>query len=317
MVENGLPPASSSIILMEQVRMLMKVHAFVRSNIPRAIKYSSPRDDDDKSKHQACPDFSKFLYFLFAPTLVYRDQYPRNSQIRWHYVVSNFVQVVACLFYTYFVFVRFCVPVFHKFGQKPMSPKNLVLSVFSVMLPGMLVLLCGFFAILHSWLNAFAEMLRFADRMFYKDWWNSTTFANYYRTWNVVVHDWLYVYIYRDIYNLMKTTNSHTRIIPKFAVFTVSALVHEYILAFAFRFFYPVLFFMFGNVGVLFIFVTDKRKERYWNVFMWVALFMGMGFLMSLYSMEYYARLNCPPNTDSFLDLFIPRSWTCDAIRRN
>ena len=24
-----------------------------------------------------CPDFSKYLYFLFAPTLVYRDSYPR------------------------------------------------------------------------------------------------------------------------------------------------------------------------------------------------------------------------------------------------
>lgn len=31
-----------------------------------------------------------------------------------------------------------------------------------------------------------------------QDWWNSTSFANYYRTWNVVVHDWLYYYVYRD-----------------------------------------------------------------------------------------------------------------------
>lgn len=31
-----------------------------------------------------------------------------------------------------------------------------------------------------------------------QDWWNSTSFANYYRTWNVVVHDWLYYYMYRD-----------------------------------------------------------------------------------------------------------------------
>lgn len=31
-----------------------------------------------------------------------------------------------------------------------------------------------------------------------QDWWNSTSFANYYRTWNVVVHDWLYYYGYRD-----------------------------------------------------------------------------------------------------------------------
>jgi sterol O-acyltransferase len=74
----------------------------------------------------------------------------------------------------------------------------------------------GFYGFLHCWLNAFAEMLRFADRMFYKvekylvkmiindldiqDWWNSRSFAAYYRTWNVVVHDWLYTYVYKEIY---------------------------------------------------------------------------------------------------------------------
>ena len=36
------------------------------------------------------------------------------------------------------------------------------------MLPGMLLLIVGFFALLHSWMNAFAEMTRFADRMFYR-----------------------------------------------------------------------------------------------------------------------------------------------------
>ena len=30
------------------------------------------------------------------------------------------------------------------------------------------VVVAAFFSILHSWLNAFAEMLRFADRLFYK-----------------------------------------------------------------------------------------------------------------------------------------------------
>lgn len=32
----------------------------------------------------------------------------------------------------------------------------------------MLILMLGFYAFLHCWLNAFAEMMRFADRMFYK-----------------------------------------------------------------------------------------------------------------------------------------------------
>lgn len=41
-------------------------------------------------------------------------------------------------------------------------------SVCVFVLSGMLMLLLGFFAFLHCWLNAFAEMLRFADRMFYE-----------------------------------------------------------------------------------------------------------------------------------------------------
>jgi hypothetical protein len=37
-----------------------------------------------------------------------------------------------------------------------------------------------------------------------QDWWNSTSFANYYRTWNIVVHDWLYTYVYKDASRVMK-----------------------------------------------------------------------------------------------------------------
>lgn len=48
------------------------------------------------------------------------------------------------------------------------SARHFTLSVFSCMLPATMILVLGFFAILHSWLNAFAEMTRFADRMFYK-----------------------------------------------------------------------------------------------------------------------------------------------------
>jgi hypothetical protein len=32
---------------------------------------------DDEETTTPCPPFSKYLYFLFAPTLVYRDNYPR------------------------------------------------------------------------------------------------------------------------------------------------------------------------------------------------------------------------------------------------
>ena len=64
--------------------------------------------------------------------------------------------------------------------------------------------------------------------------------------WNIVVHDWLYAYIYRD---LLQIAGSRYRSLAATGVFLISAVVHEYILAVTFRFFYPALFIMFGGVG--------------------------------------------------------------------
>lgn len=105
-------------------------------------------------------------------------------------------QVLGCLFYAYYVFVRLCIPQFRSISLQLFDLRAMVLCVFNSILPGMilvknlralemrailqlfgekscllagvLILFLGFFAFLHCWLNAFAEMLRFADRMFYK-----------------------------------------------------------------------------------------------------------------------------------------------------
>ncbi|XP_013786332.1 sterol O-acyltransferase 1-like [Limulus polyphemus] len=308
-IKDEIPPASAVIIMCEQVRLVMKTHAFVRENVPRAKNYK-PHQDGEKEDNTPCPDFGKFLYFLFVPTLVYRDNYPRTPCIRWRFVAMNFLQVLACLFYVYYIFERFCVPAFQRFGHERVTPREFLLAVFGCMMPGTLLLFISFFAVLHLWMNAFAEMMRFGDRMFYKDWWNSTSFANYYRTWNVVVHDWLYTYVYKDMHQVMGIKS----MAPMFTVFLLSAVIHEYIVTFSFKFFYPVLFVQFGGFGVIFVFLTNKRKAQSWNIFMWLALFVGTGLLMCLYSMEWYARRNCPPVLDSFFDYMIPRSWMCSAF---
>ncbi|XP_031570639.1 sterol O-acyltransferase 1-like [Actinia tenebrosa] len=323
---HDLPPVSSIIVSCEQIRLILKVHAFVRSNAPKVIamqkktkKERSPKSIPEEEippkevsvGESNLPDFGQYLYFLFCPTLVYRDQYPMTPCIKWDYVVSNFLQVIGCILYTYYVFVRFCVPVFRNTGKEPGNFKQLILSSFSCMLPGTMVLVLGFFAILHSWLNAFAEMTRFADRMFYKDWWNAPSYANWYRTWNVVVHDWLFNYIYKDILLFTANRNLATTI-----VFLSSALVHEYVLFVSFRFFFPILFAMFGGIGLSFVFVKPQKRENVsqaWNIFMWVTLFLGNGLLMCLYSQEWYAVQNCPRTSHTLMDQLIPRSWSSEC----
>ncbi|XP_051868597.1 sterol O-acyltransferase 1 isoform X3 [Pristis pectinata] len=299
-----LPPASRFIVILEQVRLMMKAHSFIRENLSRVAM-----NREKNGGIQQVPQFSHYLYFLFAPTLIYRDNYPRNPTIRWSYVATKFAQVLGCLFYAYYIFVRLCIPLFRNISREPFSLKVLVLCIFNSILPGVLVLFLAFFAFLHCWLNAFAEMLQFADRMFYKDWWNSTSFANYYRTWNVVVHDWLYYYAYKDFLWLF---THRFRAAAMLSVFTVSAVVHEYVLAVCFGFFYPVLFCLFMCFGMAFNFVLhDRRKGPVWNVVMWTSLFLGQGMLVCLYSQEWYAQQHCPLTNPSFLDMLKPRSWTC------
>jgi len=138
-----------------------------------------------------------------------------------------------------------------------------------------------------------------------QDWWNSTSYRTYYRTWNVVVHDWLYTYIYKDIYEILSPRN---KTLATFAVFFVSAIFHEYIIAFMFHFFYPVMFILFGGFGFAFIFLGKIATS---NMFMWLSFCLGNGVMFSLYSMEYYARVNCLPHPNYYLDFFLPRSWNC------
>ncbi|KAF7695566.1 sterol O-acyltransferase 1 [Silurus meridionalis] len=303
-LKNNLPPASCFILILEQVRLMMKVHSFIRENVPRL--WSSGKEG---SASVAVPQLNSYLYFLFAPTLIYRDRYPRNPCVRWSYVATKLLQVLGCLFYAYYVFVRLCIPQFRSVSLQLFDLRVMVLCIFSSILPGALILFLAFFAFLHCWLNAFAEMLRFGDRMFYRDWWNSTSFANYYRTWNVVVHDWLYYYVYRDF---LWMTQKRFRAAAMFVVFTVSAVVHEYVLAVCFGFFYPVLFCLFMCFGMMFNFILhDRRTGPVWNIIVWTALFLGLAVLLCLYSQEWYAQKYCPLLEPSLLDLLKPRSWTC------
>uniref|UniRef100_A0A8D8FQV3 O-acyltransferase n=1 Tax=Culex pipiens TaxID=7175 RepID=A0A8D8FQV3_CULPI len=310
-----LPPASSVAVLMEMTRFVMKVHAFVRSNIPRALEKTTKTAPEDKPAYAvAVPSFSKFIYFLFAPTLVYRDEYPRTKRIRWSIVFRHVLEVIGVIFYISFIFERFLTPLFDRFGHAEISSGKFVLSLFGSVMPGSLSFLCGFYCLLHAWMNASSELLRFADRLFYRDWWNASSFAEYIRSWNVVVHDWLYTYIYKDA---VEHVFKDCRFLATVLVFTVSAIFHEVILAFAFRFFFPVMFVQFEFMGLLLMFVTRNMSKDVGNILLWLMLCIGNGIQLSLYNMEYYARRNCPVSGESLVDYLIPVSWSCNGISHN
>lgn len=129
--------------------------------------------------------------------------------------------------------------------------------------------------------------MRFGDRLFYEDWWNVRDFAGYYRKWNIIVHEFLYYYIYQD--SIRFTRGAFSRSNAKFLVFFISALVHEVVVTCGCGFFFPMLFVMFGGPGVLF---TSFKfgNSPYSGTLFWVLMLIGSGILMVTFCREFYAR---------------------------
>jgi diacylglycerol O-acyltransferase-1 len=122
------------------------------------------------------------------------------------------------------------------------------------------VWLLGFYAFFHVWLNLLAEVLRFGDRTFYKDWWNATDLEGYWRTWNMPVHCWIVRHAY---FPLMRHV-TQDKLYAGFACFTLSAVLHELVVAFPLQSFYmPLAFFgMMAQVPMLPLSAWLKRTTR-------------------------------------------------------
>lgn len=138
----------------------------------------------------------RFAYFFLAPTLVYRDSYPKTRRIRLNIVLKNVLSFFILIFYLWCVFKALCIPIFKHTVNDPGNLRQFIASVIFSTVSGIICLLTLFYGILHCWLNIFGELLKFGDRLFYEDWWNVKDFAEYYRKWNIVVHEFLYYYVY-------------------------------------------------------------------------------------------------------------------------
>ncbi|RWS06668.1 Sterol O-acyltransferase 1-like protein [Dinothrombium tinctorium] len=139
------------------------------------------------------------VYFLFAPTLIYRHNYPRTKKINWRAVISYFLQFIGTIFCMFATIRRFVANNYASSGIEPFNAKTLLSSLLVTGCLGMSLMFLGWYGLLQCWLNGWAEMLRFADRMFYDEWWTSSQFSKYFRKWNLVVSDWLHTYLYQPI----------------------------------------------------------------------------------------------------------------------
>lgn len=176
----------------------MKSYSFIREN---AVKVLRPWTKDDRDgpnvmyNGQMSPtvgSFYKYAYFLFAPTLLYRDHYPRYTYIHKHVhymiIIVDSSQSVGRMLELTCYNSLFCpllfLSIYHPLCLHHSSKTNKVFNscmyvpitcrlvdltksyCFSLLLSIVTTWLCSL-VVLHTWLNAHAELTTFADRQFY------------------------------------------------------------------------------------------------------------------------------------------------------
>ncbi|XP_076889181.1 diacylglycerol O-acyltransferase 1A-like [Bidens hawaiensis] len=142
-------------------------------------------------------DFKSLIYFMAAPTLCYQMSYPRTAFIRKGWVLRQLIKLIIFTGLMGFIIEQYINPIV-KNSKHPLKGDILyaIERVLKLSVPNLYVWLCMFYCFFHLWLNILAELLRFGDREFYKDWWNAQTIEEYWRLWNMPVHKWIVRHLY-------------------------------------------------------------------------------------------------------------------------
>ncbi|CAN6340895.1 unnamed protein product [Urochloa humidicola] len=206
----------------------LKLVSFAHTNHDiRKLIASGKKVDDELSAagvdNLQPPTLGSLIYFMMAPTLCYQPSYPRTTHIRKGWLIR---QIILYLIFTGlqgFIIEQYINPIVVN-SQHPLKGGLLdaVETVLKLSLPNVYLWLCMFYCFFHLWLNILAEILRFGDREFYKDWWNAKTIDEYWRKWNMPVHKWIVRHIY---FPCMR--NGISKEVAVFISFFVSAVLHE------------------------------------------------------------------------------------------
>lgn len=181
-------------------------YAFTNRDLRHAMLHPGGPESALPDIYAECPyprnvTLSNLCYFWWAPTLVYQPFYPRSKEIRWSFVAKRVGEVIALSVFMWLTCAQYAVPVLQNSldGMAVLDISSISERLMKLSTISLIVWLAGFFAFFQSFLNALAEIMRFGDRQFYDDWWNSTNLKNYWSTWNKPVYHFMRRHVYSPL----------------------------------------------------------------------------------------------------------------------
>uniref|UniRef100_A0A0K8URF5 O-acyltransferase n=2 Tax=Endopterygota TaxID=33392 RepID=A0A0K8URF5_BACLA len=252
--------------------------------------YLGDEIDEDIPKLVQYPDnlcYKDLFYFLLAPTLCYELNFPRTTRVRKRFLLKRLLEVLFCFNVIMALFQQWIIPSVRN-SLIPFSNMEIGLAterLLKLALPNHLVWLCFFYLLFHSFLNAVGELLHFADRNFYCDWWNANNIDTFWRTWNMPVHRWCVRHLYVPVVKMGYSSAQASTI-----VFLISAFFHEYLVSIPLQTHKIWAFLgMMGQIPLSAISKSIERKmgPRMGNIIVWASIILGQPLCIMMYYHDY------------------------------
>ncbi|XGW07157.1 hypothetical protein V3C99_017008 [Haemonchus contortus] len=285
-----------SVFVVQSLKLVSYIHVnyWCRcARLERAIESKK----DDVTRHEISPpemsslypaslNLSNLYYFILAPTLCYELRFPRSVRRRKSFLVKRFIEMVFLTFLVAALIQQWIVPTVHN-SMRPLNEMEFGRSLerlLKLAIPNVIIWLIGFYTLFHAMLNFMAEVLRFADREFYRDFWNSETIQYFWRTWNIPVHRWAARHIYFPM-----VRNNYSRFSAMIVVFFVSAFFHEYLVSVPLHMFRLYAYYgMMAQIPLSLITDYVVKGGRAGNVIVWLSLIVGQPLAILMYFHDWY-----------------------------
>ena len=222
-------PGIGTLCQFHAVIVWLKTCSYAMTNRDLRHALLAPSKEPLPEMYQSCPyprnlTVQNLAYFWWAPTLVYQPVYPRTEKIRLSFLFFRALEVVALSIAIWVASAQYAVPVLRN-SLPLISELDVPQIIERLMKLSTISLFCwlaGFYAVFQSSLNFLAELLRFGDRDFYRDFWNSPNLRLYWKNWNRPV----YLFMKRHVFAPLVARGCPPKL-AQIIVFTFSAVLHE------------------------------------------------------------------------------------------
>ncbi|GAW80601.1 diacylglycerol O-acyltransferase [Plasmodium gonderi] len=245
-----------------------------------------------------CLKLKNYFTYMLMPTMCFQYTYPRTEKTNWLHVAKYSVEAILLtlmirIILDQYIFITientFTMKEFQS-AQFTVKVTHIIERMLKISIGTLYIWLIGFLVVFHHWCNILAEVTRFDDRLFYKDWWNANSFAEYWRKWNLPIH----YFVCRHI-NKPLIYYGFNRKCSMIIVFFISALLHEYLISIPLKLGFSgyIFFFFIGQVPLIQLTNNDyfKKHKTTGNSIFWIVFCItGQPLIVFIYYYSWISR---------------------------